>query len=110
MEKGTFVEGIAIGAVAGVIAGLLLARKSGKETRDEIMADLVEIKDNIAKRVEALEDLTQEKYEEVVRAAVREYTAAEKITLDQAQELEAKLRDGYEAVRKTIHEHTAPSK
>jgi gas vesicle protein len=109
MDKKTFVEGIAIGAVAGAIAGLLLAPKSGQDTRDEIAAEMVEIKDKVIAQLEALEDCTQEKYAEVVKAVIAEYSAAKKITADEAKVLEARLQDGYAAIRKTIHEHTAAS-
>jgi len=109
MDNKTFIEGIAVGAVAGAIAGLLLAPKSGQEMRDEIKADLTAVKDSIVARLETLEDFTQEKYEEVVKAVIAEFSAAKKITADQAQELEARLRGGYEAIRQTIHEHTAAS-
>ncbi|MHB8997106.1 MAG: YtxH domain-containing protein [Armatimonadota bacterium] len=107
MDKKTFIEGIAVGAVAGAIAGLLLATKSGQETREEISSDLIEIKDKLVARLEKLEDCTKEKYEEAVTAIVAEYSAAKKIPAEQAEELEAKLRDGYETILKTIHEHTA---
>ena len=107
MEKKTFIEGIAVGAVAGAIAALLLAPKSGQETRDKIKEELMEIKDKIVKQLETMEDFTQEKYEEVVKAVIAEYKAAKKVTADEAKELEADLRDGYETIRQTIHEHTA---
>jgi gas vesicle protein len=107
MDKKTFVEGIAVGAVAGAIAGLLLAPKSGRETRDEIQADLVEMKGQLVARLEALEDLTRETYGEAVAAVIAECAAAKKIPADQLKELEARLRDGYETIRQTIHEHTA---
>ena len=110
MDKKTFVEGIAVGAVAGAIAGLLLAPKSGQEMRNDIKEALMEIKDQIVERLEKLEDVTQEKYDEVVKAVLAEYSAAKKITDDEAKELETKLRDGYEAILQTIHEHTAPDK
>jgi gas vesicle protein len=110
METKTFIEGIAVGAVAGAIAGLLLAPKSGRETRDEIQAELVELKDSVVERLQTLEDVTQEKYEEVVKTVIAEYVAAKKIPANQAQELEATLRDGFETIRQTIHEHTAPAK
>ena len=110
MDKKTFVEGIAVGAVAGAIAGLLLAPKSGQEMRNDIKEALMEIKDQIVERLEKLEDFTQETYDAVVKAVIAEYAAAKKITDDEAKELEAKLGDGYEAIKKTIHEHTAASK
>ena len=110
MDKTNFIEGIAVGAVAGAIAGLLLAPKSGQQMRDNIKEDLMEVKDQIVERLGKLEDLTQEKYDEVVKAVLAEYSASKKITADEAKELEAKLRDNYEAIKKTVHEHTAASK
>lgn len=68
----------------------------------------MEIKDQIVERLAKLEDITQEKYEEVVKAVIADYSAAKKITADQAKELETTLRDGYEAIRQTVHKHTAP--
>ena len=105
METKTFIEGIAVGAVAGAIAGILLAPKSGQETRDEIKAHLEEIKDAIVKRLEAAGEFTQEKYEEIVKAVVGEYEAAKKITVDEAKEIETRLRDAYEAIQGTAHKH-----
>jgi gas vesicle protein len=107
MDKKTFVEGIAVGAVAGAIAGLLLAPKSGQETRDEIKAHLEEIKNQIIAKLEAAEDVTQSKYDEVVKAVIAEFETAKKITAGEAQEIASRLQDGYEAIKQTIHEHTA---
>ena len=107
MDKTTFVEGIAVGAVAGAIAALLLAPKSGQETRDEIKAHLEEIKDAIVKRLQDAGEFTQEKYEEIVTAIVGEYETAKKITADEAKEIQTRLREGYEAIRETAHKHTA---
>lgn len=106
MDKKAFIEGIAVGAVAGAIAGLMLAPKSGQETRDEIKGYLLEIKDKIVERLEALEDFTQQKYEEVVKSVIAEYETAKKITVDEAKEIETRLRDGYEAIKGTVHDHT----
>ncbi len=108
MDKATFIEGTAVGAVAGVIAGLLPARRFGQETRDEVKADLVELRDKTVARLQTLEHLTQQKCEEVVTAVISGYSAAERLTVDQAKEREAKLRGGYEDILQTVHEHTVP--
>jgi gas vesicle protein len=107
MDKKTFAEGIALGAVAGAIAGLLLAPKSGRDTREAIRAELVELNGKLVGRLETLEDFTRETYAEAVATVIAECAAARKIPADQIRELEAQLKDGYEAVRQTIHEHTA---
>lgn len=105
MDKLSLVEGIGIGAVAGAIAALLLAPKSGKETRDEIRAHLEEIKDSIVKRLQDAGEFTQEKYEEIVNAVVGEYETARKITADEAKEIETRLREGYAGIKETICQH-----
>lgn len=105
MEKTTLVEGIAIGAVAGVIGTLLLAPRSGKETREDIKAHLEEIKQALIKRLEAAGEFTKAKYEEIVSALVGEYETAKKITADEAREIEARLREGYESIREAARRH-----
>jgi gas vesicle protein len=104
-NKMTFIEGTAVGAVAGVIATLLLAPKSGKKTRDDIKAHLLEIKDKLVAQLETLEAFTQDRYDEIVKTLIAEYEAAQKIPADEAREIEADLRDGYEAIRQTVCEH-----
>lgn len=94
----------AVGAVTDAVAGVM---DTLLEKRDDTRTYLDEIKDRIVERLGKLEDVTQEKYDEVVKAVIADHTAAKKISVDQAKELEARLRDGYEAVRQTIHEHTA---
>lgn len=106
MDTKSLVEGIAIGAVAGAVGALLLAPQSGRETRDEIALDLMEVRDKVVTQLEALEDFTQEKYAEVVAAVIGEFSAAKKITVNEAKDLEARLRGGYEAVHESICEHT----
>ena len=44
MAKRRFGLGIIIGAIAGVVAGLLTAPKSGKETRDDIKNKAMDVK------------------------------------------------------------------
>jgi gas vesicle protein len=105
MEKGTLIEGIAIGVVAGVIATLLLAPKSGKATREEIKAHLEEIKEALIKRLQAAGEFTQAKYDEIVKAIVGEYETAKKITAEEAREIESRLVEGYEAIREAACAH-----
>ena len=105
MDKLSLVEGIGIGAVAGAIAALLLAPKSGQETRDEIKAHLEDIKDAIVKRLQDAGEFTQEKYDEIVKAVIAEYEAAKKITADEAKDIEARLRAGYEGIREMVCKH-----
>lgn len=53
MKKNKFIIGAAIGAVAGVAAGVLTAPKSGKETREDLKIKAAELKEETARRVES---------------------------------------------------------
>lgn len=44
MKKGKFIAGAIFGIAAGLVAGLLTAPKSGKETRGDIKAKALDLK------------------------------------------------------------------
>ena len=77
---------------------------------EELQTRLDEIKSKIATQLTKAEALTQEEYDDVAKAVVAEYESAKKITLSEAQEIEASLRGGFESLRATIHEQTAAGK
>lgn len=56
MSKGKFVLGALVGAAAGVVAGMLTAPKSGKETRADIKAKAAELKGEAASRANEVKD------------------------------------------------------
>jgi gas vesicle protein len=52
MAKMRFAVGAVIGAAAGIVAGVLTAPKSGRETRADIKAKAEDLKTNAAKHTE----------------------------------------------------------
>lgn len=52
MTKGKFVLGALVGAAAGVVAGMLTAPKSGKETRADLKAKARDMRDQADETVE----------------------------------------------------------
>ena len=78
-------------------------------TPEEIQARLDEIKAKINAQLSEAKDLTQEEYDDLVKAVVAEYESAKKITLSEAQEIEANLRSGFETLKAAIHERTGPT-
>lgn len=50
MSKGKFALGALIGTAAGIVAGLLTAPRSGKETRADIKGKAAELKKQAVKR------------------------------------------------------------
>jgi len=108
MEKKVLVEGIAIGAAAGVVATLLLAPKSGKETREGIKQYLGEIKDKVVAELAKAGDFTKEQYDGVVQAVVSEYEQAKKITVDEAKDIGLQLQDGFASVKDALCKRACP--
>ncbi|MEI8061495.1 MAG: YtxH domain-containing protein [Candidatus Berkelbacteria bacterium] len=104
MDKKTkgILEGAAIGVIAGAIAGILLAPKSGKETRDDIAKYATEMKDKIAGELAAGGKVTKEKYEEVVAKIVSAYETEKKISIEDAKAIKEILVNNYQEVAKAI--------
>ncbi|HUT22110.1 MAG TPA: YtxH domain-containing protein [Candidatus Bipolaricaulota bacterium] len=97
MKKKTFLAGAAIGAVIGAAAAILLAPKSGKQTRADIKNLAKEMSGKIIGEVEKAKSMTKDKYEKIVDGVVAEYKKKKKTankTLDEInKELKARWRD-----------------
>ncbi|MEW6353881.1 MAG: YtxH domain-containing protein [Pseudomonadota bacterium] len=89
----------ALGALTGALAGILLAPKAGRETREDIKETLVTLKDDIAERLSELKEVTQEKYRDVVDSVIEAYKSTKELTEQQAQEARSNLEKGYEEVK-----------
>ena len=96
------VIGASVGVLAGVNAGLLLAPKSGKETRKDLAKYIHEMKDKIAKELDKAGQVTKEAYKKIVEKIVKVYELEKKITKADAKDIVKKLDDNYEEVKKVI--------
>lgn len=99
MAKGKkFGLGILIGAVVGVVAGLLTAPKSGKETREDIKNKAKEVKGSAERKMkEAYKELTKMSEDLKVKAKGLQGKAK-----DEATELGKKADDLKERVKSAI--------
>jgi gas vesicle protein len=97
MTKSAFLRG----ALLGLIAGILVAPRSGKETRENIKRHYEEISDRISEELSRLKDITKETYAQVVGTVVHGFVEAKKITSDEAAELKSELKRGFEDIRKS---------
>lgn len=106
MEKQSkgIILGASIGVLAGAIAGVLLAPKSGKETRDEITKYIHEMKDKIAEELTKAEKITKDSYNDIVAKIVKVYELEKKISAEDAKDIKDKLDSNYEEVKKAIKE------
>lgn len=58
MKKGRLAFGAIVGAAAGIIAGILTAPKSGRETRADLRERATSLKDEATKHADAISDKT----------------------------------------------------
>ncbi len=65
MSKGKIAVGALFGAIAGFVTGVLVAPKSGKETREEIKNKAVTTKDTVVENAEKAKDAAEKKAQEV---------------------------------------------
>lgn len=105
MKAKDFLAGAAIGAIAGAVAGILFAPKSGKETREDIKKYLGEMKDKIADELAKAKDFSRENYSKVVKKVVESYQKGKKISSDQAIEIIDALEAGFDKVKAKLEEN-----
>ncbi|PIZ57928.1 hypothetical protein COY20_04490 [Candidatus Shapirobacteria bacterium CG_4_10_14_0_2_um_filter_40_12] len=117
---GRFTAGL-LGILAGIIGGILLAPKAGKETRDEIVAKIRDIfgiyseefrdkynkvRDAVEKKVLAIrkagEEIDKDKYGKVVDEVVGEFKSDLTVTKDGVEKLSKYLKKDWEKMRKAI--------
>ena len=102
MKAKDVMAGVAIGAIAGAVAGILFAPKSGKETREDIKNYLGEMKDQISEKLSQAADFSKETYNNVVQGVVKSYEDAKKISSDEAVQIIDDLEAGFEKVKEKI--------
>ena len=89
------------GALLGLMAGLLVAPRSGKETRENIKRHYEAISDRISEELSRMKDVTRETYTQVVEAVVHGFVEAKKITADEAAAVKSELQKGFEDIRES---------
>ena len=114
---GKVAAGVAIGALAGAAAGVLLAPKSGKETREDIKKFAkdtkekglelfeqakAEVNKKIANVKKAVKKIDAEEYKKIVAEIVETFKGNGKLTEKAAKKLGNQLREDWEDVKKQI--------
>ncbi len=99
MDKKDFATGIVAGAVLGALAGVLLAPKSGKETRDDVKRFVDDTKGKLAARLKEAKDVTKEQYDKLVDLVVDEGGKTIDVAKEDLIQLKDDLKERYDAVR-----------
>lgn len=79
--------GMVAGALVGVMAGILFAPKSGKVTRKELKRVSDRVGKEIIKRADKFENLTEEKYHQILEEVSGVVRKAKKMKAEDLQEI-----------------------
>src|SRR5664280_2743301 len=93
-RNGDLLKGLLIGGLIGVVAGILYAPKSGKETREDLLS---RAKDEYEKAVE--------KSKAAYEAAVKRLKNLELSTKEKVNEIEGKVSEFAQNSAETIHDN-----
>ena len=96
MAKGKLAVGALFGAVAGFVTGILLAPKSGKETRNDLKNAALDTKGTVVENAEKAKDAAEKKVNE---AKAWSEDVVEDVT-DKANELKSRAEQAVEGAKK----------
>ena len=99
---GSFLVGATIGALAGAVTALLLAPKSGREMREDISTQAIELKD---KTIE-LTAVAKEKAEEFAQATKEKTDELTQAAKEKTDEITQAAKEKTDEVTKVIKEKT----
>ncbi len=102
MNAKSFLKGASIGAMFASVAALLLAPKSGKKTRTDVQKLVNGLTKKLHKDVEAMREVSQERYEEIVSKSVSEYAKGRKMTEAYIDEMKKLLMSSWADVKKEL--------
>lgn len=106
MAKGNVVAGAAIGAVIGFVSGILLAPKSGKETREDIKNTALSTKDAVVENANKAKEATVQKANDLKSKA--EDVAGD--VSDKAVEFRSRTEQAVEGAKKGFNKKPSKKK
>ena len=99
MDKKDVAAGVAVGAVIGALAGILLAPKSGKETREDLKKFAEDTKQKLTTKLESMKTVTKAEYDRLVDVVVTEGGETWKIASEDIDQLKTDLKQRYDSVK-----------
>jgi gas vesicle protein len=113
----SFFKGFLLGALGGALAGILLAPKSGEETREDIKNLALDLKEKtidlyedargeVAKKIENIkkagEKIDEGKYKRIVAEVVDEFKQDAQVTSSAAKKLGSQLSGDWNMVKREL--------
>ena len=102
MKIKDFLKGLLAGAAVGTAAGVMLAPKSGKETREDVKKFLLNARKEVERKFKEAKNMTQKEYEKIVDSVVKEGSKTVKIAKRDLGALKKNLIKEYKDIKKKI--------
>lgn len=99
MNGSDLFKGLVIGMVAGIATGIMIAPKSGKETREQIAGTISKMKNDLSEKLNKTKDVTKATYGDIVEEVVSTYEQNKEITKDQAKKIRIILSDAAKEIQ-----------
>jgi gas vesicle protein len=96
--------GMLIGAAIGVASAVFLQSKKGKELTKDLQKKVAALQKKIMKELEDVEDMTKEKYEQLVDRVVEHYVKTQEIVKKEIPEVKKSLMGAWKTVEKQLKE------
>lgn len=101
-NKERLLEGGLIGAVLGVVAGLLIAPKSGKELREDIKNLPADFYKYISPQIKKIKEMGEEQYHNFMDEGVKKYAKVKKLTQDEEKILKKEAKNSWVQIKKHL--------
>jgi gas vesicle protein len=100
LNGSNFLKGAALGLIAGAVTAILLAPKSGKETREDIKDFSEETMGKFMDKLSGLKNLTKDKFDDISKDFLEEHDL--KIDDDKKDEVKNELKKCFVNIKKTL--------
>lgn len=94
--------GMAIGVVMGLAAGFFLQSKKGKQLSKDAQKKALQLQKQVMKKLDSVEDLTKEKYEEIVDEVVAYYGKTKDVAQKEIPEVRAYLLQRWKSIEEQL--------
>lgn len=102
--------GIAAAAAAAAAGAYFLYGKNGAKNRKAVKGWMLKARGEVLEKMESLENVTEEKYREIVDTVIRGYKSAKKASPAELAAAAAELKSHWNSIKKTIKTTVSKSK
>ena len=94
-------EGGLVGAALGVVAGMLLAPKSGKKIQADVKKYYADFYSYVSPKIKKMKNISEKEYNDIVTNGAEAFAKVKKLSSDQQKEIVSEAKKSW----KHLHKH-----